>query len=507
MKNISLLLIVFWVFPQLSFSQKIQFDSLDIFVQQLMNETNIPGIAIGIVLNDTISFSKGYGTKEINKNQPINENTIFGIGSISKSFTALTLGILVDEGKINWDDKVKKHLPFFELYDPYVTEQFTIRDLLTHRSGLKPVSGGTLWYHSDLSRTEIIKKLKYLEPDSGYRDKPAYQNVMYMIAGEIVKEVSGMSWDEFLQTRVFDKIKMKNSTSISAERESNFNLAQPHILNDNLDWTKIEQEKGDNLGAAGFIYSSSNDMCNYIKLLLNNGVFEGDTIISKNVFDEILTPQIIFPVIPEFHNEFTSYGLGLWLTPKNNHKFIDHSGGIDGMSAYLLMIKELNFGFIILSNSDDMKVFLLASEILRNIYDDSFDTFDHIVKSISNEKRNGKKERLIKNNDSRILGTKPSLKLEEYAGIYTDEMYGEISIIKLSEDELEISFSHTPLFRGKLEHWHYDTFLINWYDIRIPDGFLTFSFDSTRNIEEIKLDQENLLDVNFDELKIRKIKN
>ncbi|MEX2362220.1 MAG: serine hydrolase domain-containing protein [Balneolaceae bacterium] len=198
-----------------SFAQNIRVDSIEAQIHQIMKDFDIPGLSIGIVRNDSIIHSKGYGNLEINNERRVNENTIFGIGSISKSFTALTLGILVDEGKIDWDDKVKDYLPYFELYAPYVTDNFTIRDLLTHRSGLKGVSGGTLWYHSDYSRTEIIKKLKYLEPVSGFREKPAYQNVMFVVASEIVKEISGMTWDNFLKSRVFDKLKMTQSTSLS----------------------------------------------------------------------------------------------------------------------------------------------------------------------------------------------------------------------------------------------------------------------------------------------------
>ncbi len=189
-----------------SFSQQIQLDSLDLQIHQVIKDFEIPGLSIGIVRNDSIIFSKGYGNLEIHNERKVDENTIFGIGSISKSFTALTLGILVDEGKVDWDDKVKEYLPYFELYDPYVTDNFTIRDLLTHRSGLKDVSGGTLWYHSDYSREEIIKRLKYLEPASSYREKPAYQNVMYVVASEIVKTVAGISWDELIKHSSFNEL-------------------------------------------------------------------------------------------------------------------------------------------------------------------------------------------------------------------------------------------------------------------------------------------------------------
>jgi len=359
---------IFLVFN--SFSQELELDSVEVLVNELMKDYEMPGLSIGIVRNDSVVFSKGYGNLEIGKEPEVNENTIFGIGSISKSFTALTLGILVDEGKIKWDDKVKSYLPYFELYAPYVTEHFTIRDLLTHRSGLKEVSGGTLWYHSDYSREEIIKRLKYLEPVSGFREKQAYQNVMYVVAAEIVEIVSGTTWDDFLRTRVFDKLKMDHSTSLSVEREANNNLAQPHIWDEDYKKVAIVQERGDNLAPGGFIYSSADDMSNYMRMLLNNGVYENDTVVSSSIIEEIFKPQVIYPSAlgNPFKNEFSSYGFGWWLTPINGHKLIEHSGGIDGMTADLVMIKDLNLGFVILTNTSDEPVtFVLKSLLLKEL--------------------------------------------------------------------------------------------------------------------------------------------
>lgn len=469
-----------------------------------MVDFNLPGIAVGIVQNDSILFAKGYGVREINKDMPVNTNTIFGIGSISKSFTALTLGILVNQGKINWDDRVIDYLPDFELYAPYVTENFTIRDLLTHRSGLNWTSGGTLWYHSDLTRTDVIKGLRYLKPISGYRDKPAYQNVMYLVASEIVKKVSGITWDEFLKVNVFDKINMKSSTSISNEREASTNLAQPHIWNDNFEKVVIEQEKGDNLAPAGFVYSSVNDMMNYMRLLLRDGIFEKDTIVSKDIIDEIFTPQIIFPILPPpIHNEFTSYGFGWWITPKNGHKIIDHSGGIDGMSANLVMIKDLDIGIIVLTNTNELAPFIMTSELLEQVlFDKSYNQYNALKKYRDDllVQEKGNKEKLEK---LRVTGTKPSLDLKLYAGTYNDKMYGDI-FIKYNDGNLEISFSHTLLFKAKLRHWQYDTFMIDWYDARVPNGFVTFNFNANREIIGITLDQQNLLDVDFSELEIKK---
>ncbi len=492
-----------------TFSQQIQLDSLDLQIHQVIEDFEIPGLSIGIVRNDSIIFSKGYGNLKIHNERKVDVNTIFGIGSISKSFTALTLGILVDEGKIDWDDRVKKYLPYFELYAPYVTDNFTIRDLLTHRSGLKDVSGGTLWYHSDYSREEIIKRLKYLEPVSTYREKPAYQNVMYVVASEIVKTVVGTSWDEFLRTRVFDELKMTNSTSLSTEREANSNLAQPHIWNEDYEKSAIIQEKGDNLAPGGFIYSSAIEMSNYMRLMLNNGVFENDTIVSPAVIGEIFKPQIIYPIGSPFNNEFSSYGFGWWLTPVNGHKVIEHSGGIDGMAAQLIMVKDMNLGFVILTNaSKEPATYVLRALLLKEILKDEDNIPDDFYSRVKEWRENRIKEK--KESSKNLLkpeNTKPSLAISAYSGKYTDKMYGNILINKSNEGELEISFSHTKVFRGKLKHWHFDTFKIDWYDLRVPDGFLTFNFNSKREILGFSIDQENLLDVDFGELNILKNKN
>lgn len=507
-------LIGFFTFTN-SFSQRIQLDALDLQIHQLLKDFEIPGLSIGIVRNDSIIFSKGYGNLEIHKKRKVDENTTFGIGSISKSFTALTLGILVDEGKIDWDDEVKKYLPYFKLYAPYVTDHFTIRDLLTHRSGLKDVSGGTLWYHSDYSREQIIKRLKHLKPVSGYREKPAYQNVMYVVASEIVKEVSGMSWDKFLKTRIFDKVEMHNSTSISTERESNTNLAQPHIFNESYNKVAIKQEKGDNLAPGGFIYSSANEMSNYMRLMLNNGVFENDTVVSSKITNEIFKPQIIFPNGGPYNNEFTSYGFGWFISPVNGHKIIEHSGGIDGMSAQLVMVKDINLGFVILTNtSKEPATYALRSLLLKELLGDnainsySRDDLNKYYSRIKNWRDNRIKEK--KDTPKKVLqipNTKTSLTIKEFSGTYSDKMYGDILINVANEGELEISFAHTKVFRGKLKHWHFDTFKIDWYDIRVPNGFLTFNFNSKREIVGFSIDQENLLDVDFGELEIKKSKN
>lgn len=498
----SLLLIV-----NCAFSQKSSLDTLDKYIPDLMQYFGAPGLAISIVQDGEIKYSKGFGTKTINKNDTVDSNTLFAIGSITKSFTAVALAMLVDEGKIDWDDKVIKYVPYFQLYDPYVTSTFTIRDLLTHRSGLKEVSGGTLWYHSDLKREDIIRGLKYLDPVTDFRTSPAYQNTMFIVASKVLESVAGEPWEDFVRKRIFEPLGMVNTVTSQAERRVSQNISSPHIRNEESEIITIEQEKLDNIAPAGAIYSCANDMARYMNFWLNNGIKGNDTLISRTVFNEILKPQFHFLGFGKpIHNEFTSYGFGWWLTPKNGNKIIDHSGGIDGMVANLIMVKNRNFGVIVLTNSSaaGWATFSLTFDIIGSFLGDiDYKNVSSFLKSnfLATDSIQVEKRKRIQN--SRIINTKPSLTMEKYAGTFNDEMYGDI-FIKYENENLRIKFSHTPLFTGILTHWHYDTFEIDWEDPRVPNGFITFEFNSDGTISGFKLNQPDLLDVDFTELEIKK---
>jgi len=479
-------------------------DSLTSYITHLQETFETPGLSIAIVQKDSIIFSLGSGTKTMDKDEPVNAETLFAIGSISKSFTALALGILIDEGKITWDDRVVDHLPWFELYDEYVTQHFTIRDLLTHRSGLKSVSGGTLWYGSDLSREEVVRGLKFLEPVSDFRTTPAYQNVMFVVAGEIVAKISGMSWDEFVKQRILNPLEMNRTFSLYEEIVNRANIATPHTRTPEWELITVPHRNHDNIAAAGAIYSTVNDMVKYIQLYLNKGVVDGDTLVSENVIDEILTPQFLYRRgLPIIYNKFTSYGLGFWLTPFEGTTIVEHSGGVDGMGANLRMIPELNLGYIILSNKDkEPTTALLAWYLLGKIYGENFDLYP-MVRENRNKAKIEELEELEQREASRNKDSKPSLTLNQYAGTYQDEMYGEI-YVRNDRGQLELSFSRTPSFSGKLDHWQYDTFKINWNDDMIPPGFITFTLNAAGAVTGFNIEQPKLLDVDFTELNIQK---
>ncbi|MBT32389.1 MAG: hypothetical protein CMO01_22225 [Thalassobius sp.] len=492
-----------------SFGQFTVNDSLDQYIEQLVIELEAPGFGISIVQDGKVIYSKGFGTRTLDKNEPVDANTLFAIGSISKSFTPIAIAMLIDEGKLSWDDKVIKHIPYFQLYDPYVTNSITIRDLLTHRSGLKWTSGGTLWYHSDLDREEIIRRMKFLEPESEFRYTPAYQNIMFIVASKVVEAVIDDTWDNFIRERIFKPLGMNNTVISEAERKLSKNIASPHIKDQDLNKIAIEQEKLDNIAPAGSFYSSANDMAKYMQFILNNGVVDNDTLVSPSSFNEILKPQIHFPIMGEpLHNEFTSYGFGWFLTPKNGDKIVEHSGGVDGMGANLVLVKNRNFGITVLSNASYTTIsYALSYQILGEYLNDKeYLNFGVFAKEYFSQLDDITKNDRAELEKSKVNNTQASLSLNEYTGIYTDKMYGDISI-GMDGTNLKIAFSHTPLFTGKLSHWHYDTFEIDWFDPRVPNGFITFSFDSKGNVSGFELDQSNLLDVDFTELEITKKMN
>lgn len=478
-------------------------DSLDYYIKKLMVEFDVPGASIAIVTKDNPVIAKGYGTKTLNKNEPIDKNTLFAVGSITKSFTALALGMLVDEGKINWDDRVVDYIPYFKLYDPYVTNAFTIRDLLIHNSGLKKVCGGTFTYGADINRTEIIKRLKYLKPVSGFRSKPAYQNLTYIVAGEVVAVVSGLTWEEFIKTRIFKPLGMNKSVTSYSEIINSKNVATPHHKDENFKVIPVSHRNMDNLAPCGSIYSTASDMAKYMKLFLNEGVVGADTIVSQKVIAEILKPQILYPPIFSYHNKFTSYGFGWWLTPKNSNTIIEHSGGVDGMTANIHMIPELEFGAVVFNNQEEFTSILITYLLmLEALNEKNIEIYEKLKTN-----REKWKERTIKQHEdlvsSQIQGTHPSLNLEKYTGTFFDEMYGDI-FVQCRNDELFLEFSHTHSFSGALRHWHYDTFEVDWIDPMIPNGFITFILNSKGEVTKFNIDQPRLLDVDFSELNIKK---
>ncbi len=482
---------------------------MDKYFKKSMKQWKIPGMAIAIVKNDSVIFSKGYGLRDINKRAKVDENTLFAIASNTKAFTATAIGILVDEGKLKLDDPVRKYMPNFKLYAPYVSENFTVRDLLCHRSGLATFSGDLLWYASNYSRKELIERAAYLKPKYGFRTSYGYSNIMYLVAGELVSIVSGESWDKFIENRFLKPLNMKNTNTSITKFKAKGNIAMPHNVFETKT-VKIKYINWDNIAPAGSINSSVKDMSNWIKMQLNNGKFNNKQIVSLGSINKMRqshTSKNVSRASTKIwqSKHFSSYGLGWNLFDYHARKIINHGGGADGMISRVVIVPEEDFGFVILTNSINylpraLMYYILDEFISNNKKDWSNFYYGYYKQGIDNDKANEKKDE-----ENRIKNTKPSLELSKYTGTYGGKLYGNAEVI-LKKNNLIVKFIPTPLFLSDLKHWHYDTFSIKIREIpSLKAGKLTFILNNKGQVDEMKIDIPNP-DFDFTELKFKKLK-
>ena len=472
---------------------------------------NVPGIAVAIVKDNDVVLSKGYGVKKAGSMQKVDANTLFAIASNTKSFTSAALAMLVDEGELKWEDKVRDYLPYFELYSPYVTDEMTIRDLLCHRSGLGTFSGDLIWYGTTHSREEVIKRAKYLEPKLGFREGYGYSNIMFLAAGEIVAKVTGKSWDEYVREKIFIPLEMTNTNTSIRDFQPNGNIAIPHneVNGKNV---AIEYVNWDNIGPAGSINSSVSDMAQWLKLQLGKGKLDGVRFWKDERTYEMwenLTPKPVSKWqrenMPSRH--FNGYGLGWDLMDYEGYKVVSHSGGYDGMISKTVLVPDLNLGFVILTNNISSVTSCLTYEILDE-YLGVKKQKDWMKIFLEFKKQDEKLAALAKKADeeSRVKSTKYSLELKEYCGFYDCKMYGSIEVKTGPNGNLLIDFLPTALFKGELLHWHYDTFQLSWStQMMLPPGKVTFMIGADGKPEEMRVNVENP-DFDFTELKLLKRK-
>lgn len=508
------LLLLLLVFPVFVFSQNLdeKLREIDAYAQQSMKDWNQPGMAIAIVKDDKVVFAKGYGVREIGKPEKVDENTLFAIASNSKAFTTAALAILIDEGKIGgWDDKVSKYLPNFQLYDPYVSDNLTIRDIVSHRVGLDTFSGDLLWYETTYTNDQILNRVKYLKPVRGFRTGFGYQNLMFIAAGKIIENVSGMTWQNFVRTRILNPLGMTGvKTSVKDYRPGD-NVAVPH----NESGGKLRAlPQGVVDGAAGAvrINASVSDLSKWIRLQLNHGEFEGKRIFSQKNGWEMHQPAVILPISeaaakanPTRH--FNAYALGWNVYDYHGRKIVNHGGGLDGMLSKTVLIPEENVGFVVLTNGETPVYNIMQQKIIDVLLDAP--KRDYNAESLKRDEaaKKADAEEIRKVDAARVPNTKPSLTLSNYAGKYTDKLYGDATVTE-ENGHLVLRFVQSPNFVADLEHWHYDTFQIKWrpsVSYNFPRGFVTFTIDKNGKTDEMKIDQPNN-DFWFYELNFRRSK-
>ncbi len=474
---------------QIAVAQNAPLSGFDDYVNKAMRDWDVPGVAIAIVKDDKVVFAKGYGVKKLGDSAPVDERTLFAIGSSSKAFTAAALAMLVDEGKVKWNDPVTKYLPDFEMYDPYVTREMTIRDLLCHRSGLE--RGDFLWYGTDTDRDEIIRHIRFIKPSWSFRSNFGYQNLMFLTAGQVVSKVAGKSWDAFIAERIFKPLGMTSSdTSITAFKPGD-NISTPHAMFDDkaepIAWRKI-----DNIAPAGSINSNVTEMAQWIRLQLGQGTYQGKRIFSSGAAKEMHSPQTIIPLsgnmemlYPDAH--FLSYGLGWFLSDYHGRKLVEHGGAIDGMRAEVALIPEEKLGVVVLTNMNGtiLPHLLMYRAVdaylgLSNPKDWSADVLKTYNALLEQGKAAAKKQE-----ESRVLNTKPSLALDKYAGTYKNDLYGEV---KVTDNGGKLNVRFGPPFVSDLEHWHYDTFRATYRGAGESKSFVTFTLNSQGKVDQVTLD-------------------
>ncbi len=463
----------------------------DKYVGQGVRDWRVPGLAVAVVKDDSIVFQKAYGVRDVSTGAPFDLHTRSAIGSTTKAMTVFALGMLVDEGKLSWDDRVIDHLPDFRLSDPYVTRDLRIRDLLTHRSGLGG-SGDILWATPDLSEQEIVRRMRYMPFESPLRTKFSYNNIMYQVAGDVVAAASGMSWEQFITTRIFQPLGMTESLPLVADLPGQSDVTSAHALrNDTL--RVIPMQSTDQVKAAGSVFSSITDMTKWMQFLLDSGKVHGQRLVSDSVFREIFTPEIVadrnlYPALSLSKPHFFLYGFGFFLQDYAGYEIAMHTGSIDGMCALIALVPEKHLGFYILENVDHAE---LRHALMYKAIDEWLGTGNRDWSGELHSMFEARRAKVVAAkakapHDS--VGAPASLPLDRYAGTYRDSVFGDV-VISTQTGGLKLQYFSSS---AALEHQRYDEFKGNHGTRSYLDGqTVTFEPDGQGSVASVKfLDQK-----------------
>ncbi len=487
-----LITLLFFVTYFSVFSQEIDFGRYDSYIKKSMRDFKMPGLAIGVIQNGDIVFQQGYGVTKIGEDQRISTNSMFGIASLSKAFTAASMGMLVEDGKLNWDDKVTKHLPNWKLSDPIVTNMMTIEDLLCHRSGLKTFDGDLLWYGSNYSREEIITRIQYLPLSYQYRNGFGYQNIMFITAGEVIAKVSRMSWDKFVYTRIVKPLGMTQTVSSITKYKENTQIAYPHLKR------KPQQLLNyDNSGATAALNSNVVDMMTWTKFWLNEGIHHGDTLLKASTVRKIFSvqnPLNVSSFDASIGTHFKGYGFGWFLMDYNGKKVVHHGGGLPGYITKVALVPEENMGIVILSNDMSSICTALMYKLLDEAFGEAKRDWSKDFSSYSKRSDSISTVKMNKQDEERKKETILSAPIESYAGTYSDKYYGNaIVTVKGKGKKARLKLVLEPakgLFTATCDHWENDSFVFKFNDEFLPRGFANFKVEGGK-ISGLTIDLPN----------------
>lgn len=452
---------------------------LDAFIEKGMQDWKLPGLSIVVVKDGKVEYLKGFGNRTLGDNAKVDADTQFGIMSTTKAMTALAIAMLVDEGKINWDDPVTRHLPWFQMPTPYLTEQVTVRDLLRHNAGLP--NADALWSRGDLGRREILERIRGLKPAYSLRSSWEYNNVMYAAAGEVIAAASGMSWEQFIGTRILKPLEMNRSHAtlrqVLAAKDKNRSSAHFEI---DKTLRVIEDVPVDPIPAAGATWSTARDMGHWLQFLLAGGEYNGKRLVSEKNFSELFAPQALVPENDFYPStaltkpHWTAYGLGWFLQDYRGKYVAMHTGSMDGRTAIIGLLPDDKLGVYVFGNADHVEI---RHAIMLKVFDlytgaPARDWSADLLKVYGDAKA-GQDKAIAEQEQKRVPNTHATLPLQAYAGTYQHPVWGDI-VVSEQNGKLKIRFGIGAQNEGFLEHWNYDSFRVKFGDGRY--GWTLFQF-------------------------------
>ena len=460
----------------------------DGYVAQAMRDWKVPGMAIAVIRNDSILLIKGYGTRTMGKTEPVDAHTMFAIGSSSKAFTSTLVAMMVDAGKMRWDDQATRYLPNLEMYDPYVSKELTLRDLLTHRSGL--ARGDLMWYAGAYDRDEILRRVRFLKPTWSMRSHFGYQNIMYLAAGQAVAKTAGRSWDDLVKERIFTPLGMTESNTSIKALAGNPNVATPHAdVNDTLH--AVPYHDIDNIGPAGSINSNAADMIKWVRFQLHEGKVNGKQLVGAGTLRETHTAQMVIPLGADARafNPYThleAYGMGWFLQDYRGRELDQHGGNIDGMTAMVAVMPEEHLGMVILTNANGSPlptiVLYRALDALLGAPPRDWNAEQLKVMAKAKSMAAAAEQKRIA---ARNPNTRPSLPLDNYAGTYSDSLYGDLTITH-NGDKLRMKYGN--LMDDELQHWQYDSFEAIDKNVIVGKTMATFALNADGKVKSVDVE-------------------
>lgn len=452
-------------------------------IQNMMKGLDVPGAAVAIIKNGEVVFSEGYGYRDTKNKKPVTPKTLFAIGSSTKAFGTLSLSLLAQQQKFNWDTPVQTYIPTFSLHDPLASAQITARDLASHRTGVS--RHDTLWYISSLTRQEIAEKIRHLELDAPFRSAFLYNNLMYATISYIAENITNQTWEQYVTEHILDPLQMERTNFSVTTSQKSDDHALPYIEKDG-NITEVPFCKIDTIGAAGCINSNIEDMAKWVLLHLNKGKVGEHELIMPDMLQQMYTPQIPIPDEPIFavpETPLNSYGLGWFITAYRGHKEIHHGGNIDGFSAFVSFMPEHNIGLVVLTNRGNT---LLPSYLAHQIYDEllGLEPIDWHKRAVEDTVKFKEIMKEMNKPLPQVKETILSHPLKDYIGTFEHPAYGTIEIHKRNET-LYLKFAS---FDIEMKHHHYDMFSTKWNVFQVEMNILvSYEMNTAGELNELKL--------------------